>query len=145
MPRYASTMGSLNEAVDLVADKADFLQTMYFNSANTDDPTLTADKIVNSMVTLTGQTSAQDVTTATAAEIIALIPDCQVNHSFRFILRNSNTSSGAATLVGGEGVDISVVGTLAQPIATTRSYIARVTSVSEGMEGVTFYAVGQVA
>ena len=143
MARFASTKTSLNGAVDTVADKAEFLQNIGYSAVTADDPTLQAAAMVNGIVNVSGQTAAQDVTTASASALIALIPDCQVGHSFTFVLRNGNTSSGAATLVAGDGVTVSVVGTAAQPIATTRSFIARVTDVET--PALTFYAVGQVA
>jgi hypothetical protein len=143
MTRYASTVGSLNEAIDIVADKAEYLQSMGATGVTADDPTLTAEAMVNGIVSLTTQTAAQDVTTPSAADIVALIPDCQIGHTFRFVLRNGNTSSGAATLVAGDGVTVSVVGTAAQPIATTRSFIGRVGGIDP--PDVTLYAVGQVA
>lgn len=143
MARYASTKGSLNEAIDTVADKADYLQTIGYAAVTADDPTLTAAQMVNGIVNISGQTTAQDVTTATATAIVAAIPDCQVGHTFDFVIQNANTSSGAATLLGGSGVTVSVVGTAAQPITTTRSFRGRVTNV--GTPAVTIYAVGQVA
>jgi hypothetical protein len=143
MARFASTKNSLNQAVDTVADKAEYLQNFGYAAVETDDPTLTAAQMVNGIVNLSGQDAAQDVTTATAAALIALIPDCQVGHTFDFVIQNENTDSGAATLVGGDGVTVSVVGTAAQPIDTTRTYRARVTNV--GTPAITIYAVGQVA
>jgi hypothetical protein len=143
MARFASTKNSLNQAVDTVADKAEYLQNVGYSEVTADDPTLQAAAMVNGIVKVSTQTTAQDVTTATAAALIALIPDCQIGHTFDFVLQNANTSSGAATLVGGDGVTVTVVGTTAQPIATTRTYRARVTNV--GTPAVTFYPVGQVS
>lgn len=143
MARYSEAKTSLNDAIDTVADKADYLQSSAYTAITADDPTLTAAQLVNGIVNVSGQTTAQDVTTPTASAIVALIPDCQIGHTFDFVLRNANTSSGAATLVAGSGVTVSVVGTVAQPIATTRSYKGRVTAVDT--PAVTIYAVGEVA
>jgi hypothetical protein len=143
MARYATTKTSLNSAVDTVADKAEYLQNLGYSEVTADDPVLQAAAMVNGIVNISDQTTAQDVTTASATALIALIPDCQVGHTFEFAIQNENTSNGAATLVGGADVTVSVVGTAAQPIDTTRLFRARVTNV--GTPALTIYAVGELA
>lgn len=143
MSQYATSVGSLNAAVDIIANKTDALNSRAYAAITADDPTLTAAQMFNAIANLSGQTATQQVTTATAAAIVALMPDCQVGHTFEFAIQNANTSSGTVTLTGGDGVTISVVGTAAQPIATTRLFVGRVTNVAT--PAITLYAVGQVA
>lgn len=144
MSRFATTQLSLSDAINTVADKADYLQTRAVNAVTSNNPTLTAAQMVNAIVTLSGQTGAQTVTTPTATALIALIPDVQVGHTFEFIVQNGHTSSGTATISPGSGVTVTnTYATAAQPITTTRIYRAVVTNVAT--PAVTIYPIGQVA
>lgn len=143
MARFATTQLSLGDAINTLADKADVAGTRAAASVTAANPTLTAAQMVNGVITLSGQTAAQTVTTATAAALVALIPDAQVGYGFDMAIQNSHTTSGTATLSAGSGVTVSVVGTAAQPITTTRTFRAVITNVAT--PAVTIYAVGQVA
>lgn len=99
---------------------------------------------------LSGQTTAQALTTDTAANIIAaFISAVQANAanyqttasqlfpvSFVVTFINNNTSSGAITLSGGTGVTITGTNTIA--ITTSRTFLVTVTSPTT----VTFQNVG---
>ena len=99
---------------------------------------------------LSGQTAAQDITTDTAANIIAaLLQQLQANsvgfqpnggtianEAFVVTLINNNTSSGAITLSAGTGVTLSGTATIA--ITTTRTFLVTVTSPTT----VTFQNIG---
>ena len=90
-------------------------------------------------VALSGQTTAQAITTDTAANIIStFLQSVQLNTanyqptaaqlipvSFVVTLINNNTSTGAITLSGGTGVTISGTNTLA--ITTSRTFLVSIT------------------
>ena len=99
-----------------------------YNALTADDPTLTAAQMVNGVVKVSGQTTAQGVTTPTATLLLAALPDAKVGTSFDFVLQNANSSSGEATIVAGEGVTL--VGTTIVPITKTQLYKGIVTAVS---------------
>ena|SRR6185312_6305735 len=97
-----------------------------------------------------GQTTAQAITTDTAANIIAqLVGSIQgatkgtqptasgvLGVAFLITIINNNTSSGAITLSGGTGVTITGTNTLA--ITTSRTFLVTITSTTT----VTFQNVG---
>jgi hypothetical protein len=143
MARFATVQTSLGDAINTIADKADVAGTRVASTITTANPTLTAAQMIGGVLTLSGQTAAQTVVTATAAAIVALIPDAQVGYGFDMAIQNSHTSSGTVALSAGAGVTLSVVGTAAQPITTTRLFRAVITNVAT--PAVTIYAVGQVA
>lgn len=129
MSRYstAAAPGSLNAAVDLAVDQINAAAALAYNAVTSDDPTLTAAQMVNGIVNVSGQTTAQDVTTAAAAALVALIPNVQIGSSFEFTLRNAHTSSGAVTVVAGAGVTLAL--TTAVPISKTQIYRGIVTAI----------------
>lgn len=129
MSRFASTQASEGEALGTVADAIVADTMLSYIEIDEDDPTLTAAQLVNGIVVVFDQTTAQDVTTPTAAEIIALIPNCQVGSSFELTLINGHTSSGDVTLVAGEGV--ATLGTVDVPVGFTQLYKGRVTDVAD--------------
>jgi hypothetical protein len=91
-------------------------------------PTLTPAQIINAIITASGQTGAQTVTTPTAADIVAAIPSPEVGTSFEFTLRNEHTSSGAITMQAGAGVTLD--GTTNVPITKTQVYRGVITNVA---------------
>lgn len=129
MSRYstAAAPGSLNAAVDLAVDQINAAAALAYNAVTSDDPTLTAAQMVNGIVNVSGQTTAQDVTTAAAAALVALIPNVQIGSAFEFTLRNAHTSSGAVTVVAGSGVTLAL--TTAVPISKTQIYRGIVTAI----------------
>lgn len=125
--RFTTAQGSQTDAINSVADLANFDTVFSYNALTSDDPTLTVAQMVNGIVNVSGQTTAQDVTTPTAAAIVAAIPNCQVGSCFEFTLQNANTSSGAVTIVAGSGVTLT--GTTAVAITKTQIYRGIVTNV----------------
>jgi hypothetical protein len=124
--RFTTAQGSQTDAINSVADLANFDTVFSYTALTSDDPTLTVAQMVNGIVKVSGQTTAQDVTTPTAAAIVAAIPNCQVGSSFEFTLQNENTSSGAVTVVAGSGVTLT--GDTAVPIGQTQIYRGIVTN-----------------
>jgi len=144
MARFASTQTSLSDAINTVVDVANALNQKTVTSVTSSAPTLTAAQMVNNIVTLSGQTAAQTVTTDTATNIVAAIPNAQIGQTFEVIIQNGHTSSGTATLSGGTNVTITnTYATAAQPITTTRQYRGVVTAIAT--PAVTIYPVGQVS
>jgi hypothetical protein len=144
MARFGTAVGSLNEAVGVAMDVANSMNQKTAASVTTSAPTLTAAQIIGGLITLSGQTTAQAVTTDTATAILALIPNAQVGQTFELIIQNGHTSSGTATLTAGTGVTVTnTYATAAQPITTTRQYRGLITNVAT--PAITFYPVGQVA
>jgi hypothetical protein len=144
MARFSSTQASLSDAINTAVDVANASNQKTVTSVTSSGPTLTAAQMVNNIVTLSGQTAAQTVTTDTATAIVAAIPNAQIGQTFEVIIQNGHTSSGTATLSGGTGVTITnTYATAAQPITTTRQYRGVVTAIAT--PAVTIYPVGQVA
>jgi hypothetical protein len=142
--RFASTMYSIGDGINLAVDVANAASQRTVTSVTSSAPTLTAAQMVNGIVTLSGQTAAQTVTTDTATAIVAAIPNAQIGQTFEVVIQNGHTSSGTATLSGGTGVTITnTYATAAQPITTTRQYRGVVTAIAT--PAVTIYPVGQVA
>lgn len=127
MARYYEAPGSQTEAIDTIIDQLNAATQGAYSAVTADDPTLTAAQLVNGIINLAGQTTAQDVTTPTAEAILALLPNAQVGTLFEFCLQNANTSSGAVTLIGGSGVTI--VSGSALAITKSQLYRGRVTGV----------------
>lgn len=145
MTRFASTLGSLGEALNVVADVANGASRRTINAAITgNNPTLTAAQMVNAINILSGQTGAQTVVTASAAALLALIPNAGVGQTFDFTIQNGHTSTGTVTLSPGAGVTVTnTYATAAQPITTTRTYRGIVTNV--GTPAITIYPIAQVS
>lgn len=142
--RFASTMYSIGDGINLAVDVANATSQRTVTSVATSGPTLTAAQMVNGIVTLSGQTAAQTITTDTATAIVAAVPNAQIGQTFEVIIQNGNTSSGTATLSGGTGVTVTnTYATAAQPITTTRVYRGVVTAIAT--PAVTIYPISQVA
>lgn len=124
--RFTVSQGSETDAINVLADLSNFTTAFSYNALTSASPTLTTAQMLGGIVNVSGQTAAQNVTTPTATEIVAAIPNCQVNSSFEFVLQNANTSSGAATIVAGTGVTLT--GTTAVPITKTQIYRGIVTN-----------------
>jgi len=118
----------MNASIELVA-------------ASDEATTLTAAQSVNSLVVMT-PTAARNVTTATAAAIVAeLGSGVRVGTTFRIILRNQAAATHAMTLVGGTGVTLDADNTNTAAAASTREFIGRVTAIASGSEAITMYSM----
>lgn len=87
---------------------------------------------------VSGGTAAAALTTRTATQLLATIPNPQVGSSWVLRVINLNTSSGTITMTAGGGVTITGTATVA--ITITRDYLCTVTNV--GTPAVTLQNVG---
>jgi hypothetical protein len=124
---FAQNTGSESVAVGVAAAGALTANTAVYNALTSDSPTLTAAQVVNGIVKISGQTGAQTVTTPSATDICALLPNLQVGSAFDFTLINANTSSGAATITAGAGVTVTQV-PASVAIAKTQTFKGIVTN-----------------
>lgn len=67
--------------------------------------TISVAQILGGVAVFTGATSAVTYTSATAADLIAAMPDMDIGDTYMFVL--SNTAAQAATIAGGTGVTAS--------------------------------------
>ena len=131
-----------------IAGSGDFLfparltSGLVVNAASDAATTLSAANSINSLITMT-PTAARNVTTATAAQIVAELVTAKVGTSFSIILRNQAASTHALTLVGGTGVTLDSDNTNTVAAAKTRQFIGRVTNISSGSEAITIYSMGE--
>jgi hypothetical protein len=88
--------------------------------------TLTAAQLINGVVNQSGTPGAFNMTTPTAAAIVAAIKNCQVGSAFEFILVNGG--DGTVTIVAGDGVTLA--GTTAVPTVKSQIYRGIVTAVA---------------
>lgn len=99
--------------------------------------TLTADQTTNAVVTMTPG-AARNLTTATAAQIVAAIPEPRVGTTFELTVVNGAAATHAITLVAGSGVTLGGVAAMATiAAASSATYLGRITNVST--PAVTFY------
>jgi hypothetical protein len=133
MARFATSQTSLNQAIDTLADKADFSAARPVTALAavlTSSPT--AAQFVNGVLTTAGGTT-NTLTTPTAAAIVAAIPDCQVGYSFEVIISNQN--SGTLTLSAGASVTLPAVAT----VLTTVTRIVKGVVTNVGTPAVQLY------
>jgi hypothetical protein len=128
MPDFQTNPSSESLAILTAVRVANEAASTVLSEITATGPTLTADQMVNGICTFSGQTGAQNVTTPTAAALIAAIPNAQIGSSFDFVIRNEHTSSGAITVVAGSGVTLD--GTTAVPITKTQLYKGVMTSLT---------------
>lgn len=86
--------------------------------------TLTAADMTNGAYTSTNA-SAVGITTATAAQLDALLTNAKVNSSFDFVIINLGSASGAVTVTAGSGVTL--VGSATVAISTSGRFVLRKT------------------
>lgn len=127
MARFADTLGSNTDAINLVADQVNSQTSGGYTSITSANPTFTAAQFVNGIINLSGQTAAQSPVPPTATAILAALPNAQIGTVFDVVIINAHTSSGAATLQTATGVTL--VGTVAIPITKTQLFRGRVTGI----------------
>lgn len=112
-----------------------------FRAATDAATTLTGAQTAHGIVTMT-PSAARNLTTATAAEIVAAIPDAKVGTCFELTVINAAAATHAITLVAGDGnVTLGGVAAMATiAAASSVTYLGRVTAV--GTPAVTFYRKG---
>lgn len=136
MARFASTMKSINDALNLLADLANALGQRTYTAVTTSSATVLAALMVNAIYRISGG-STFAFTTDTAANIVAAIPNCQVGSAFSLEIINNN--SGTMTITAGSGVTL--VGTTTALTGTTRFYRGIVTNATAGAEAVSLYGL----
>lgn len=128
MARFAEVQSSLGTAINVAVDVANFDTQVSFTILDSDNPGLSVSQMVNGIVVLSEQTSSQSVSTPSAGDIIAVIPNAQAGSSFDFTLMNRNEAGGDADISAGSGV--SLVGDTAVPVAQTQFFKGFVVTVS---------------
>lgn len=137
MSRFSSsTQLSETGYLGVAADEAAFATQAVYNDVAGAAPTLTAAQMVNGEVNLTTQSTAQTVTTDTAAAMTALIPNLQVGSYFDLVIKNSYTAGALATLAAGAGVTITGVASI--PSGSAVEFLGVVTNATT--PAVTLYA-----
>lgn len=102
--------------------------------------TLTGDQTAHAIVTMTPG-AARNLTTATAAQIVAAIPEARVGTCFELTVINAAAATHAITLVAGSGVTLGGVAAMATiAAASSVTYLGRITAT--GTPAVTFYRKG---
>lgn len=102
--------------------------------------TLTGDQTAHAIVTMTPG-AARNLTTATAAQIVAAIPEARVGTCFELTVVNGAAATHAITLVAGSGVTLGGVAAMATiAAASSVTYLGRITAT--GTPAVTFYRKG---
>lgn len=99
--------------------------------------TLTAEQAINGIVTMTPG-AGRNLTTPTAAAIVAAIPEPRVGARFELTVVNAAAATHAITLVAGDSVTLGgVAGMATIAAASSVTYVFRVTNV--GTPAVTVY------
>lgn len=129
-PNLPSNVASDEGAIQYLAAIVNSMRSGLYTGLTGASPTLTAAQMVGGSVSVSGQTTAQNVTTDTAANIIArmqaLDANAAIGSTARFTLINDNTSSGAVTVVLGSGVtNAGVAGILSIAIGAAYNYILK--------------------
>jgi len=134
MARFASAQGSQTEAINAVADVANQVGGGAYEERTAGAVTLTPAQMINGIIKQGGTPGAFNMTTASAAALVAAIKNCQVGSKFEFALINGGDNT--VTIVAGTGVTLK--GTTAVPTAKTQVYRGVVTNAAAGSEAVTF-------
>lgn len=125
------------EAINQVADRAIQVGQCGYTSQATAPGTLGVAAFINGLYSQTGTPGAVNLTTPTAAAIVAAIKNCQVGDAFDFQILNNGDAT--ITVVAGSGVTL--VGTTAVPTVKGQIYKGIVTVATVGSEAVTLVAV----
>lgn len=126
MARFASNYNSEGDAIGALADQLVATTSRnYAAKTVTTHYTLTVGEMINGIVKEAGTPGAHNVTTPTAAQIVAAIKNCQVGSAFEFVLMN--TSDNTATIVA--GTTVTLVGVTAVPTNKTQVYRGVVTAI----------------
>mgnify|MGYP001603505799 FL=1 len=104
------------------------------------DLTYTAAMLLGKVILRDPNGLARTDTTATAALIVAAMPNCQVGTSFSFLVRNTADAAETITVAGGTGVTASGTMTIAQ--SNSKLFTVVLTNVTGGTEAATLYSIG---
>lgn len=108
-----------------------------FTAATDAATTLTADQVTHGIVTMTPG-AARNLTTPTAAAIVAAVPEPRIGTCFELTVINAAAATHAITLVAGDSVTLGgVAGMATIAAASSATYLFRITNV--GTPAVTVY------
>jgi len=124
---------SLNKAVNQLIKKAFNVYTK-----TTAAETITVAQTVDGLVDQSAAQAAHNLTTPTAAALVAGVIDPAVGDTFEFMVVNS-AGGAAITVVGGTGV--TVVGSATVAIAGSARFVGRFDNVTSASEAVSLYRV----
>lgn len=132
MTRFNSTLGSEGQVLGLLADVVDVLDGRKYQAITTgSSSTASAANFINGVYNFSGG-STYGLTTPTAAQLVAAIPNCEVGSAF--VVRVYNANSGTFTLTAGSGV--TVVGPTTAATAKCIAWDFIVTNATAGAEAV---------
>ena len=106
----------------------------------TDDETLTTAQVLGGFFPVDPGGADRDLTTPTAAAIVAAINQPKADTSCLLVLKNTADAAETLTVVGGTGVTVTGTATIAQN--NTKIFLVRLDNVTSGSEAVTVYSVG---
>lgn len=132
MSRFNSTLSSDGAVLGMIADVIDVLDGAKYQAITSGtSSTATAANFINGVYNFSGG-STYTLTTPTAAQLVAAIPNAEVGSVFRVRVYNAN--SGTVTMTAGSGVTFVGVSTVATVKAQGWDYI--VTNATAGAEAV---------
>jgi hypothetical protein len=97
-------------------------------------------EILSGLVLRDALSSARADLLPKAADLVAAINGCQVNTSFRTVIRNTGAGAGSITLTANTGATIS--GTAAIVFQQQKELLIVITNVTPGAEAYTAYSLG---
>lgn len=106
-----------------------------------DAPTLTADQVINTVVTRSGLTGSSGDTFPSAADIVAALPEAVVGSDFCFFYYNSDTTYPVALDISGMVSVVPSNGVFVDPGGVAK-VTGVVTNAESGSEAVALYLVG---
>lgn len=114
-------------------------------STKTGATTLTTTELLNGLVLMDANGSAEDLTTPTAAAIVGAMSNAQAGSNF--VLHVRNTGGETITLVGGTGVTVPTTPSGTDDVATAnaKNFLFVVTNADAGSEAITVYSLGTAA
>lgn len=133
MSRFNSTLQSEGAVLGMIADVIDVLDGVKYQAITSGvSSTAAVANFINAIYNFSGG-AAYALTTPTAAQIVAAIPNAEVGSAFRVRVYNQN--SGTVTMTAGAGVTFVGVSTVATVKAQAWDYV--VTNATAGAEAVT--------
>jgi hypothetical protein len=106
----------------------------------TDDVTLTIAQLLAGSLAIDAGGSARNVTTPTAADIVAALPHVPAGSACELVIKNTSDANETLTIVGGSGV--TVVGTATVAQNNTKVFKVKVVTKTAESEAVHLISVG---
>ena len=130
----ASPVTSLNEGVSRLQREA---RPVYTKTTGAE--TITVAQMIDGIIFQNGAQAAHNLTTPTAALLVAALKDAKVGDTFLFTVCN-HAGGAAITVVGGSGV--TVRGTAAGAAGAGATFACRVDNATAASEAVSMYLAG---